>query len=116
MNILIHYPKCTTCQKAKKWLDENDISYQEQDIKTNQPSLEQLRSLHQKSGLPLKRFFNTSGLVYRSLGLATKLQSMTEDEQYELLSTDGMLVKRPIFVSEDVVVVGFKESDWTCLK
>ncbi len=108
----ICYPKCTTCQKAKAWLDENKIEYYLRDIKENNPTLDELKEWHKKSGLPLKRFFNTSGLLYKSLNLKEKLLTMTEDEQYELLSTDGMLVKRPLVIGDDFVLVGFKEKEW----
>ncbi len=108
----ICYPKCTTCQKAKKWLDDNNIEYELRDIKLNNPSFEELTEWHKKSGLPLKKFFNTSGLLYKSLELKTKLPTMTEDEMLKLLATDGMLVKRPILVGDDFVRVGFKEAEW----
>ena len=106
------YPKCTTCQKAKKWLDENEISYALRDIKESNPTAEELTVWHEKSGLPLKRFFNTSGLLYKAMELKTKLPDMTEEEQIKLLATDGMLVKRPMVIGDDFVLVGFKESDW----
>lgn len=105
-----------SCQKAKQWLDENGIPYEERDIKTENPTAEELKAWHSKSGLPLKRFFNTSGLIYKSLGLKEKLPSLREEEQFALLATDGMLVKRPIVVSENTVLVGFKEKDWEILK
>ncbi|MGN0242619.1 MAG: arsenate reductase family protein [Lachnospiraceae bacterium] len=108
----ICYPKCTTCQKAKKWLDENHIEYQLRDIKTENPTYEELKEWHAKSGLPLKRFFNTSGLLYKSMELKNKLPEMSEEEQLRLLATDGMLVKRPILVRDDKVLVGFKEKEW----
>ena len=108
----ICYPKCTTCQKAKKWLDENGISYEMHDIKTSRPTKEELTEWYGRSGLPLKKFFNTSGLLYKSMELKTKLPSMSEDEMLTLLSTDGMLVKRPILVGDDFVLVGFKEVEW----
>lgn len=108
----ICYPKCTTCQKAKKWLDDNDIKYELRDIKINNPTFEELTEWHKKSGLPLKKFFNTSGLLYKSLELKTKLPTMTEDEMLKLLATDGMLVKRPILVGDDFVLIGFKEVAW----
>lgn len=109
----ICYPKCTTCQKAKKWLDDNDIEYVLRDIKLNNPTYEELSEWHKKSGLPLKKFFNTSGLLYKSLELKTKLPTMTEDEMLKLLATDGMLVKRPILVGDDFVLVGFRENEWS---
>ncbi len=108
----ICYPKCTTCQKAKKWLDDNNIEYEFGDIKLNNPTMEELTEWYTKSGLPLKKFFNTSGLLYKSMELKTKLPSMTENEMLKLLSTDGMLVKRPILVGSDFVLVGFKEGEW----
>lgn len=108
----ICYPKCTTCQKAKKWLDDNNVEYELRDIKLDNPSLEELKEWHEKSGLPLKKFFNTSGLLYKSLELKNKLPQMTDDEMLNLLSTDGMLVKRPLLVNENSVLVGFKESEW----
>ena len=109
---LIHYPKCTTCQKAKKWLVDQSIPFTERDIKEDNPSYEELKALYQKSGLPLKKFFNTSGLIYKSMNLKDKLPTMTEDEQLQLLATDGMLVKRPIFTGENFVTTGFKPLDW----
>lgn len=108
----ICYPKCTTCQKAKKWLDDNKIEYELRDIKHENPTLEELTEWYKKSGLPLKKFFNTSGLLYKSMDLKNKLPDMTEDEMLQLLSTDGMLVKRPILVGNDFVLVGFKEVEW----
>ena len=108
----ICYPKCTTCQKAKKWLDDNEIQYELRDIKLENPSLDELTEWHERSGLPLKKFFNTSGLLYKSLELKDKLPTMTEAEMLELLATDGMLVKRPLLVCENAVLVGFKESEW----
>ncbi len=108
----ICYPKCTTCQKAKKWLDDNKIEYELRDIKLNNPTVEELTEWYNKSGLPLKKFFNTSGLLYKSMELKTKLPTMTEDEMIKLLATDGMLVKRPILVGDDFVLVGFKEAEW----
>lgn len=108
----ICYPKCTTCQKARKWLDENNVPYELRDIKTENPSVEELTEWYQRSGLQLKKFFNTSGLLYKSLELKTKLPAMTDEEMLALLATDGMLVKRPLAVGEDFVLAGFKESDW----
>lgn len=108
----ICYPKCTTCQKAKKWLDDNNIEYELRDIKLNNPAFDELTEWHKKSGLPLKKFFNTSGLLYKSMELKTKLPTMTEDEILKLLATDGMLVKRPILVGDYFVLVGFKENAW----
>ncbi|MGN1316078.1 MAG: arsenate reductase family protein [Acutalibacteraceae bacterium] len=108
----ICYPKCTTCQKAKKWLDDNKAEYELRDIKLDNPTFEELNEWYKKSGLPLKKFFNTSGLLYKSLDLKSKLPGMSEKEMLELLSTDGMLVKRPLLVGEDFVLVGFKEAEW----
>ena len=109
----ICYPKCTTCQRAKAWLDERQVSYELRDIKSDRPTLEELTAWHARSGLPLKRFFNTSGLLYKSLDLKNKLPTMTEQEMLALLATDGMLVKRPILVGDDVLLVGFKEAEWS---
>ena len=109
----ICYPKCTTCQKAKKWLDDNKIEYELRDIKENNPSFEELSALYKTSGLPLKKFFNTSGLLYKSMKLKEKLPTMSEEEQLKLLAADGMLVKRPILTGRDFVLVGFKESEWS---
>lgn len=108
----ICYPKCTTCQKAKKYLDEKGVEYEMRDIKSENPSFEELKEWYALSGLPLKKFFNTSGLLYKSMSLKDKLPSMSEEEMLELLATDGMLVKRPILVGEDFVLTGFKEKDW----
>ena len=110
--IFVCYPKCSTCQKAKKWLDEHHISYELRDIKEENPGYEELAAWHQRSGLPLKRFFNTSGLLYKSMGLKDKLGEMDEKAQYDLLAQDGMLVKRPILAGEDFVLVGFKPAEW----
>ena len=110
--LFVHYPKCTTCKRAKKWLDEHQISYEERDITENNPSLEELKEWYQRSGRPLKRFFNTSGMLYKEMKLKDKLPEMSEDEQLALLASDGMLVKRPIVVTEDQVLVGFKEAQW----
>lgn len=108
----ICYPKCTTCQKAQKWLDDNQVKYDFRDIKIDNPTLEELTEWYKKSGLPLKKFFNTSGLLYKELDLKNKLLSMTEDEMLELLATNGMLVKRPLIIGDDFVLVGFKETEW----
>ena len=108
----ICYPKCTTCQKAKKWLDDNGIEYELRDIKTDNPTLDELTEWYHKSRLPLKRFFNTSGLLYKSLDLKNRLPEMSEDEMLKLLSTDGMLVKRPLLIGDGFVLVGFKEEEW----
>lgn len=110
--LFIQYPKCTTCQKAKKWLDENNIKYEDRHIKEQNPSYEELKEWYQKSGLPLKKFFNTSGLLYKSMQLKDKLPQMSEEEQLRLLATDGMLVKRPLVIDGDTVLVGFKEQEW----
>lgn len=108
----ICYPRCTTCQRAEKWLKERGIPYELRDIKTENPTKEELWDWYKKSGLPLKKFFNTSGLLYKSLALKEKLPTMSEEEQIELLSTDGMLVKRPILITDTLVLVGFKEQEW----
>lgn len=110
--LFVEYPKCTTCQKAKKWLDARGVSYEDRHIKEQNPSAEELKVWHEKSGLPLKKFVNTSGLLYKEMKLKDKLPLMTEEEIYQLLATDGMLVKRPILVSEDFVLTGFKEAEW----
>lgn len=110
------YQKCSTCKKALKWLDEQGISYQERPIKEQNPTKEELKIWYEISGLPLKRFFNTSGNVYKELGLKDKLPLMSEEEQLALLATDGMLVKRPLVISKDVILTGFKESEWVRLK
>ena len=116
MIIFLCYPKCTTCQKARKWLDDNKIEYEIRDIKLDNPTLDELSEWYKKSGLPLKKFFNTSGLLYKSMELKDKLPSMSEDEKLKLLSTDGMLVKRPIIVSENTVFVVFKPQEWEKIK
>ena len=108
----ICYPKCTTCQKARKWLDDNKIEYEFSDIKLYNPTLDELTEWYKKSGLPLKKFFNTSGLLYKSLDLKNKLPTMSENEMLKLLASDGMLVKRPILVAGDRVLVGFREKEW----
>lgn len=110
--ILVCYPRWITCQKAKKFLEENNIDFEERHIKENNPTMEELRQWHNKSGLQLKKFFNTSGQLYKELKLKDKLPNMSEDEQYSLLASDGMLVKRPILVGDGFVLVGFKETDW----
>ena len=112
----ICYPKCTTCQRAKKWLDDNKIEYELRDIKLDNPTLEELTECYNKSGLPIKKFFNTSGLLYKSLDLKNKLPEMSEDEMLKLLATDGMLVKRPLLIGDDFVFVGFKETEWESIK
>ena len=108
----IYYPKCTTCQKAKKWLDDNKIEYEFRDIKLDNPTLDELKEWHNKSGLPLKKFFNTSGLLYKSLDLKNKLPTMSDDEMLKHLASDGMLVKRPLLIGDDFVLVGFKEDEY----
>ena len=112
----ICYPKCTTCQKAKKWLDDNGVNYELRDIKLDNPTFDELTKWYKVSSLPLKKFFNTSGLLYKSLDLKNKIPTMTEDEMLKLLATDGMLVKRPLLVGEDFVLVGFKEAEWQAKK
>lgn len=106
------YQKCTTCKKAQKWLDENNIQYTFRDIKEQNPSYEELEKWYKISGMPLKKFFNTCGLLYKSMELKNKLPNMTEEEMLNLLATDGMLVKRPLLVSDDFVLIGFKVADW----
>ena len=108
----ICYPKCTTCQKARKWLDENHIAYDFRDIKLENPTYDELSAWHQRSGLPLKKFFNTSGLQYKALGLKDKLPGISEAEQLALLATDGMLVKRPLLVGDSFVLTGFRAAEW----
>lgn len=110
--LFLQYPPCSTCRKAKAWLDEKGIQYEDRHIKENNPSAEELKAWYEKSGLPLKKFFNTSGLLYKSMGLKDRLPGMTEEEQITLLASDGMLVKRPILVGQDFVLVGFREKDW----
>ena len=111
--LFICYPKCTTCRKAQKWLDDHGVQYELRNIKEDNPTEDELRQWHARSGLPLKRFFNTSGLLYKSLGLKDRLPSMSEDEQFALLASDGMLVKRPLVVGDGFVLTGFKEDEWT---
>lgn len=110
--LFLEYPKCSTCKKAKKWLDEHGVSYTTRHIVEDNPSADELRAWHERSGLPLKRFFNTSGMLYREMELSKKLPDMSEDEQYALLATNGMLVKRPLLVTADTVIPGFKEATW----
>ena len=112
---LICYPKCTTCQKAREWLDTNQIEYECRDIKLDNPTLDELTEWHRKSGLPLKKLFNTSGLLYKSLDLKSKLPTMTEDEILKLLASDGMLVKRPLVIGKGFVLVGFREAEWSAI-
>ena len=110
--LFIQYPPCSTCKKAKAWLDQNNLEYENRSIKEQNPTKEELKAWHKKSGLPLKRFFNTSGVLYKEKGLKDKLPTMSEEEQLELLATDGMLVKRPLLIGDDFVLVGFKEEQW----
>lgn len=110
--LFLCYPKCTTCQKAKKWLEANGVAYVERHIVEERPSYEELKEWYERSGFPLKKFFNTSGLLYKELKLKDKLPAMSEEEQLQLLATNGMLVKRPMVVKEDVILVGFKEAQW----
>ena len=106
------YSKCSTCKKALKWLDDRGVAYEKIDLKENNPGEEELREYHAKSGLPLKRFFNTSGMIYRDMELSKKLPAMSDDEQFALLASDGMLVKRPLLVKDDTVLTGFRENEW----
>ena len=110
--LFIQYPPCSTCQKAKKWLEAKGIAYTDRHIKEQNPSYEELKAWYEASGLPLKRFFNTSGLLYKSMNLKEKLPGMTEEEQLQLLAADGMLVKRPLVIKDGVVLTGFKEAEW----
>lgn len=112
----ICYPKCTTCQRAKKWLDDNKIEYEFRDIKLDNPTSQELTAWYKQSGLPLRKFFNTSGLLYKSLDLKNKLPAMTDDDMLKLLASDGMLVKRPLLIGKDFVLVGFKEAEWNNIK
>ena len=110
--LFVEYPKCSTCQKAKKWLDQHGVAYEDRHIKEQNPTEEELKEWYSRSGLPLRKFFNTSGMLYKSMQLKEKLPEMSEEEQLRLLATDGMLVKRPLIVMEDRVLVGFKEAEW----
>lgn len=110
--LFVEYPKCSTCQKAKKWLDSHKIEYTDRHIKEENPTFEELKLWHSRSGLPLKRFFNTSGVLYKEMQLKDKLPSMSEEEQLKLLATDGMLIKRPLIIGEQFVLTGFKEAEW----
>jgi len=110
--LLVHYKKCSTCQKAKRWLEEHGFEFTERDIKEQNPTKEELKEWHVKSGMPLKKFFNTSGMLYREMQLKDKLPDMTEEQQYELLASDGMLVKRPVLVTDTTVLTGFREKEW----
>ena len=112
MNLFLCYNRYSTCKKAKQWLEDNGIEYTYREINEKNPTEKELRKWHKKSGLPLKRFFNTSGLQYKALGLKDKLPEMSEDEQYALLATDGLLVKRPLMITKDAVLVGFKEAEY----
>lgn len=114
--LFIAYPSCSTCSKAKKWLVENGVSFTERNIQQENPTASELRQWKEKSGLPLKKFFNTSGLIYKSMQLKEKLQEMPEEEQIRLLATNGMLVKRPLIIGEDIVLVGFQPEEWEKLK
>ena len=114
--LFLEYPKCSTCKKAKKWLGDNSVEFTDRHIKEENPTAEELSEWHKKSGLPLKKFFNTSGVLYKELKLKDKLPEMSEQEQLELLSTDGMLVKRPLIIGENFVLVGFEEAEWEKLK
>ena len=114
--LFLEYPKCSTCKKAKKWLEDNSVEFTDRHIKEENPTAEELSEWHKKSGLPLKKFFNTSGVLYKELKLKDKLPEMSEQEQIELLATDGMLVKRPLIIGDDFVLVGFKEAEWEKLK
>lgn len=110
--LFIEYPKCGTCRKAKKWLDDHGVNYEDRHIKEKNPTLEELKAWHKMSGLPLRKFFNTSGTLYKEMRLKDKLADMTEEDQYALLAADGMLVKRPLIVTDEFVLVGFKEKEW----
>ena len=110
--LFLQYPPCTTCKKAKAWLNERGVDYQARHIKEENPTVEELKAWHEKSGLPLKKFFNTSGLAYKALGLKDRLPTMSEEAQYQLLASDGMLVKRPLVIGDDFALVGFREAQW----
>lgn len=115
-NLFIEYPKCSTCQKAKKWLDENNIEYVDRNIVTETPTKDELKKWIPKSGLDIRKFFNTSGMKYRELNIKEKIKDMSEDEIYELLASDGMLIKRPLFISDTLILKGFKEKEWEQIK
>lgn len=115
-NLFIEYPKCSTCQKTKKWLDENKIEYVDRNIVTETPTKEELKKWITKSGLDVRKFFNTSGMKYRELNIKEKIKDMSEDEIYELLASDGMLIKRPLFISDTLILKGFKEKEWEQIK
>ena len=110
--LFIQYPKCSTCKKAKKWLDEHNVEYTDRHIVEENPTYDEIKKWYEKSGLPLKKFFNTSGMLYKEMHLKDKLPTMSEEEQMKLLSTNGMLVKRPLIISQDKILVGFKEAEW----
>ncbi len=114
--LFLEYPKCSTCKNAKKWLEQQQIDFTDRHIVEQNPTAEELKAWHEKSGFPLKKFFNTSGMLYREMQLKDKLPQMTEQEQYDLLATNGMLVKRPLVVGDDFVLLGFKEAEWEKLK
>jgi len=113
--LFVHYPKCSTCKKAMNWLDEHNVEFDQRHIVEENPTIDELRLWHKMSDLPLRRFFNTSGMLYRDMGLKDKLPNMSEDEMYELLASNGMLVKRPLLVLDDTVLVGFKEKEWEAM-
>jgi len=113
--LFVHYPKCSTCKKAMNWLDEHNVEFDQRHIVEDNPTVDELRLWHKMSDLPLRRFFNTSGMLYRDMGLKDKLPNMSEDEMYELLASNGMLVKRPLLVLDDTVLVGFKEKEWEAM-
>ena len=113
--LFVHYPKCSTCKKSMNWLDEHNVEFDQRHIVEDNPTIDELHLWHKMSDLPLRRFFNTSGMLYRDMGLKDKLPSMSEDEMYELLASNGMLVKRPLLVLADTVLVGFKEKDWEAM-
>jgi len=115
MYLFLEYPKCSTCQKAKKWLEENNIEYTDRHIVVNNPKAEELKNWIEKSGMPIKKFFNTSGLIYKSMSFKDKISEMTFDEQIELLASDGMLVKRPIIIGDNIILIGFNEIEWSKL-
>ena len=110
--LFLEYPKCSTCKKAKNWLESNGVEFEDRHIVENNPTADELKAWYEKSGFPLKKFINTSGLKYKELGLKDKLPDMTEEEQINLLATDGMLVKRPLVIGDDFVLIGFKEAQW----
>lgn len=114
--LFLEYPKCSTCKNAKKWLEQQNITFTDRHIVEQNPTAEELKAWHEKSGLPLKKFFNTSGMLYREMQLKDKLPKMTEQEQYDLLATNGMLVKRPLIVGDDFILLGFKETEWEKLR